>query len=90
MVEIIWTDYLKFKAELRGFNLDRIEEIVRYSSERYFDTSTESLIVVGKHAGVLVMIPHETDMESAVTPITIHATTRQQINYRVKSGRFRK
>jgi len=46
--------------------------------------------VVGKDSNILVMIPHETDNNSAITPITIHATTRQQINYRVRSGRFKK
>ncbi|MEA3544991.1 MAG: hypothetical protein U9R69_07205 [Thermodesulfobacteriota bacterium] len=88
MLEIIWTDYLKFKAKLRGFNLEHIEKIIRYSSERYFDTTTERLVVVGKHTTILVMIPHETTEDGTVTPITIHATTRQQVNYRVKSGRF--
>jgi len=33
------------------------------------------------------MIPYETD-EDAITPITIHATTRQQINFRLRTGRF--
>jgi hypothetical protein len=36
------------------------------------------------------MIPHEIGEDSTITPITIHATTRQQINYRIKSGRFKK
>ncbi len=88
MTEIIWTDYLKYKAELRGFDLQIIEEIIRYGSERYLDTSTERLVVIGKHSNVLVMIPHDLDEDDAIMPITIHATSRQQINYRVKSGRF--
>ena len=28
ITEITWTDYLKFKAKLRGFNLESIEEII--------------------------------------------------------------
>jgi len=88
MTEIIWTDYLKYKAKLRGFDLQTIEQIVRYSSERYFDTSTERWVVVGKQSSILVMIPHEIGEDKSITPITIHATTRQQINYRVRSGRF--
>jgi len=88
MLEIIWTDYFRYRVKLRGFNLSNVEEIIRYSTERYYDTATERLVIVGKDANVLVMIPHEIDKKDIVTPITIHATTRQQINFRVKSGRF--
>ena len=90
MSEIIWTDYLKYRVKLRGFNMASIEDIIRYSNERYFDTSTDRWVVVGKDSNILVMIPHEIDKDSIITPITIHATTRQQINYRIKSGRFTK
>jgi len=88
MTDIIWTDYLKYKANLRGFNLQSIEEIIRYSTERYYDTSTDRWVVVGKDGSTPVMIPHEITENDSITPITIHSTTRQQINYRVKSGRF--
>ena len=88
MTEIIWTDYLTYKATLRGFNLTTIEEIIRYSSERYFDTATDRWVVIGQQAKILVMIPHEIDASDSIIPITIHATSRQQVNYRVKSGRF--
>jgi len=88
MTEINWTEYLKYKANLRGFNLQTIDEIIRYSTERYYDTSTDRRVVIGKDGKILVMIPHEINETNSVTPITIHATTRQQINYRVKSGRF--
>ena len=88
MTEIIWTDYLKYKATLRGFNLQTIEEIIRYSTERYFDTSTDRWVAIGKDGKTLVMIPHEIKENDSITPITIHATTRQQVNYRVRSGRF--
>ena len=30
-IEIIWTDYMKYRARLRGFDLAKIEHIVRYS-----------------------------------------------------------
>ena len=87
-MEIIWTDYFKFRAKLRGFDLSNVEEILRYSSERYYDTATDRFVVVGKDAKVMVMIPHEKHGENTIAPVTIHATSRQQINYRVKSGRF--
>lgn len=90
MLTIFWTDYFKYKAKLRGFNLENIEEIIRFSSERYYDTSTDRWVVVGKDSCILVTIPHEIEDNSKVTPITIHATTRQQINYRLKSGRYEK
>ncbi len=84
---IVWTKYMRYRARLRGFDLSRIEEIVRFSPERYFDTVTERHIVVGRHDKILVVIPYEKENET-ITPITIHATTRQQINFRLRTGRY--
>ena len=84
---IIWSDYMKYKAELRGFNLAKVERILRYSIERYFDTATRRMIVVGKHDDCLVMIPYEKNTDF-ITPVTVHAITRQQIRFRLRSGRF--
>jgi hypothetical protein len=78
---------LKYRAELRGFELSKIENILRHSAEKYLDTATQRLIVVGKHENILVIIPHEKH-GNEIKPITIHATTRQQINFRLKTGRF--
>ena len=64
-----------------------VERIVSYSPERYVDTVTGRLIVVGRIDDVLVMIPYERESRT-VTPVTVHATTRQQINLRLKTGRF--
>ena len=86
-VEIIWTDYMEYRARLRGFDLAKIEQIVRYSSERYVDTVTGSLIAVGRIDDLLVMIPCDTE-QGSITPVTIHVTTRQQINFRLKTRRF--
>ena len=88
-VTVIWTEYFRYRAKLRGFNLSNIEEILRYSTERYYDTARDRLVVIGKDSNILVMIPHESDEDETITPITVHATSRQQIKYRVKSGRFR-
>lgn len=85
--EIVWSDYLKYRSELRGFELSKIENILRHSEERYFDTSTRRLIVVGRHDDRLVLIPYE-HRGNALIPVSIHATTRQQINFRLKTGRF--
>lgn len=48
-MEFVWTDYMKYRAALRGFDLTTIEDIVRYSTERYFDTETGGWIVIGSH-----------------------------------------
>jgi uncharacterized DUF497 family protein len=87
MPNIIWSDYLQYRAKLRGFELDKIEEILKYSGERYYDTETDRLIAVGKHNNSLVIVPYEY-VGDFITPVTIHATTRQQIRFRLKSGRY--
>lgn len=82
-----WTDYMKYKARLRGFDLAIIENILKSSPERYFDTATGRRVAVGHHDSKLVIIPYEAD-ENSITPVTIHVTTRQQTNFRIKTGRF--
>jgi hypothetical protein len=84
---VVWTDYVKYKAKLRGFDLAKIEKIIRTSPERYSDTETGRRVVVGRHDNRLVIIPYEAD-ENSITPVTIHVTTRQQINFRLRTGRF--
>jgi hypothetical protein len=86
-VSIHWSDYLKYRADLRGFELAKIEHILRYSGERYLDSVTRRMIAVGRHDDILVMVPYE-EQENTVIPITIHAIMRQQINSRLKTGRF--
>lgn len=86
-MEVAWTEYLKYRAALRGFDLNRVEQIVKSSSERYVDAATHRLVVVGRCGKTLVLIPCEMS-ETVLTPITIHATTRQQIGFRVRTGRF--
>ena len=87
-VRIIWTGYMVYRSQLRGFDLAQIESVIRYSNERYFDTATGGSVVVGRHKEDLVLIPYEKSGEQ-LTPVTVHVTSRQQINSRVKSGRFR-
>lgn len=36
---VIWTDYLKYRTRLRGFDLTPIEQVVRFSEERAFETA---------------------------------------------------
>ena len=87
MTRIVWTDYMLYRLHGRGFDLATVEHIVRYSSERYTDTATSRGVAIGRHDERLVMIPYERTAE-ALTPVTIHVTSRQQVDFPVKSGRF--
>lgn len=87
MPTIIWTEYLKYRAQLRGFDLSQLEQIVRHSGERYRDTETGRMIAVGRHEQSLVLIAYEVE-GSVATPVTVHAVSRQQIRFRVQTGRF--
>ena len=87
MLSIVWTEYLQYRAALRGYDLAKLERVIRHSNERYFDTETGRTIVVGRHARQLVMIPYEVDGD-VITPVTVHAITRQQIRFRLRTGRF--
>ena len=87
-MEIVWTEYLKYRASVRGFDLNELEQILRYSPERYGDTGTRSLILIGRHKDQLVMIADEAEGDE-VTPVTVHACGRQQIRFRVRTHRHR-
>ena len=86
-MKVEWTDYMKYRATLHGFDLARVEEIVKHSVERYFDTETGCRVVIGHHDGILVIVPYEANQD-LITPITIHTTTRQQIRFRIQTGRY--
>lgn len=89
-MNILWTKYLIYRAELRGFEVPQLEQILRYTEERYFDTVTHRMVAVGKHRDYLVMIPYDIADDQTITPVTVHATSRQQVAYRLKSRRFNK
>ena len=84
---IVWNDYVIYRVEKRGLSFATIEEILRYSSERYFDVATHRMIAVGKHDDRIVIIPYET-ADDTIVPVTVHATNRQQVKFRLKTGRF--
>jgi len=87
MPEIVWTEYLRYRAKLRKYDLSLLEKIVRHSSEHFFDTETERTVIVGRYEKHLVMIPCEM-YDDSITPVTVHAITRQQISFRLRTGRF--
>ena len=51
------------------------------------DTATGRAIVVGRHDRQLVIIPYDVE-GSTIIPVTVHAITRQQIRFRLRTGRF--
>lgn len=85
--EIIWTAYLRHRAQVRGFDLTVIEQIVRFASERYFDMDTRRMVAIGRHGQGLVLVPYDQDART-ITPVTVHATTRQQLTFRLRQGRL--
>ena len=87
MPDIVWTEYLQYRAALRGYDLAELEQLVRYGAERYFDTETGRSVVVGRCGNQLVLIPYEVEDETR-TPVTVHAITRQQVSFRLRTGRF--
>jgi hypothetical protein len=86
--QIRWSEYMLYRTKERGYESAKIEEIVRHSAERYTNTDSGRTVIVGRHDERLVLIPIEID-GSTVVPITVHATTRQQIRFRLQSGRFK-
>jgi hypothetical protein len=80
MPTIVWTDYVKYRVSLRGYDFKKL-------TERYLDNETGRTIVVGRHEERLVMIPCEGE-GNEIIPVTVHATTRQQIRFRLRTGRF--
>ena len=76
-----------YRIKVRGYDARRIEDIVRRSSERYADTESGRTVIIGRHDERLVMIPIEGGNKE-IEPVTVHATTRQQIRFRLQSGRF--
>lgn len=86
-MEIIWTDYVQHRARARGFDLATIEQLLRFGTERYFDTATRRGVVIGRQGQRVVLVPYDQE-GNTITPVTIHATTRQQITFRLQTGRF--
>jgi hypothetical protein len=84
---IEWTEYLKHRARTRDYDLKVIEDIVQRAIERYYDTATLRTVAVGKHDKRLILVPYDSD-DNSITPVTVHAITRPQIDFRIKTGRF--
>jgi hypothetical protein len=85
--KVVWSDHMRYRLRLRSFDIAAVEQIVRHSAERYIDTATGRLVAVGRHGDRLILVPYER-AENTLTPVTVHVTSRQQINIRVRTGRF--
>ena len=85
--QVVLSNYLQYRAAQRGFDLERVEEIVRFESERYVDMDSGRRVVVGRQKAALLLIPYDED-EATITPVTVHVTTRKQIRFRLSTGRF--
>ena len=83
--------------------MDRVYEVsANFAGIRFYDGRTNlailiravrghgdsRVVAIGRHEKLFVMIPYELKGRT-LTPVTIHATSRQQINSRIKSGRFK-
>jgi hypothetical protein len=53
-ITIVWSEYMKYRIDLRGYDLMTVEQILRYSSERYVDTATGRVVAIGRHEKLLV------------------------------------
>ena len=82
------TEYLRYCARARGFDVERVAEPLRHGEERHLDTDTGRGVAVGRHdSRRLVLIAYEATDE-VLRPVTVHATTRQQITFRIRTGRY--
>ena len=86
--QIQWSEYMLYRMKERGYEVSKLEDIIRHSAERYTDTETRRTVIIGRHDELLVLIPIEAE-GTTIIPVTVHATTRQQINFRLQTGRFR-
>ncbi len=55
------------------------------AAKRFFQPGI--VFELSKRPERLIMIPYEVHGDT-IRPITVHAVTRQQINFRIKTGRF--
>ena len=47
------------------------------------DVESGRSVVIGRHRDELVMLPFDRENDT-ITPVTVHVTTRQQVNFRLK------
>ncbi len=80
--------YFLYRLKIREYNIEKVESVLRTSSEVYFDTHTGRDIKVGKHDNDLIMIAYDVEQDGSITPVTVYKITRKQIRYYLKEERF--
>lgn len=80
--------YFLYRLKVREYEIEKIESILKTSSEVYVDSDTGRNIKVGKHDTVLVIVAYDIEQDGSTTPVTVYQTSRKQINYYLKKGRF--
>ena len=93
MKEIVYTDHLKFRIELRHIPDSLPKEIYLGAKERYFDVKTRHMVAVKevKFAGRMreMMVCYD-EKGDRVEIITIHPLKTYQKLHRIKTGRWQK
>ncbi|MFW6240093.1 MAG: DUF2283 domain-containing protein [Thermodesulfobacteriota bacterium] len=47
-MEIQWTEYMKYRLSLRNFDMVQVEDLLRYSNERYWDSMNHRRVAIGR------------------------------------------
>ncbi len=74
--------------KVREYNLEKVELVLRTSSEVYFDIHSGRDIKVGKHDNELIIVAYDLEADGSITPVTVYQTSRKQIKYYLKEERF--
>lgn len=87
---INWNNtHFVYQVNQRVIDLEKVENTLRFSTEKYFDNNTGRYVKIGgnKREGLL-LVSYEIELDESVTPITVHQTDREQINHRLNEGRY--
>ncbi|MCP4751638.1 MAG: hypothetical protein GY866_12145 [Proteobacteria bacterium] len=68
--------------------MEKVESVLRTSSETYFDTHSGRDIKVGKHGNDLIIVAYDVEQDGSITPVTVYETSRKQIKYYLKEERI--
>ena len=81
------TGYFRDRCRARQYTSERILEILRTSTERYYDHESGRMVKIGIHVKDLVIVVYDQD-NNVVTPVTVYETSRQQIRSLINEGRL--
>jgi len=90
--EIKYTDHLKLRISLRGFPEELPLRVYKEAERRFYDEKSGHFIALKKmfYAGRERFIIVVYDVRNGVVElITVHPISKRQVEYRVKSGRWK-